>query len=39
MSGVTGKKLVRKYSFSGPHASSSAYSISSWREFFQVNYV
>src|SRR4029078_5483614 len=39
MSGVTGKKLGRKYSFSGPHASSLTYSVSSQREFFHVKYV
>src|SRR6185437_226037 len=39
MSGVTGKKLGRKYSFSGPQASSSTYSVSSQREFFQGKYV
>src|SRR3954453_19857183 len=39
MSGVTGKKLGRKYSRSSPHASSSKYSTISWREFFHVKYV
>src|SRR5215207_3140427 len=39
MSGVLGKKFGRKYSRSGPQASSSTYSVSSWREFFQVKYV
>src|SRR5919108_3554718 len=39
MSGVTGKKFGRKYSFSGPHASSLTYSVSSQREFFHVKYV
>ena len=39
MSGVLGKKFGRKYSFSGPHASSLTYSVSSWRLFFQVKYV
>ena len=39
MSGVFGKKFGRKYSFSGPHASSLTYSVSSWRVFFQVKYV
>ena len=36
MSGVLVKKLGRKYSRSGPQASSSTYSVSSKREFFQV---
>ena len=35
MSAVLGKKFGRKYSLSGP-ASSSTYSVSSWRVFFQV---
>ena len=39
MSGVTGKKFGRKYSRSGPQASSSTYSVSSQREFFHVKYV
>ena len=39
MSGVTGKKFGRKYSRSGPQASSFTYSVSSQREFFQVKYV
>ena len=39
MSCVLVKKFGRKYSFSGPQASSSTYSVSSWREFFQVKYV
>ena len=36
MSGVTGKKLGRKYSASCVHASSLTYSLSSQREFFHV---
>jgi hypothetical protein len=36
MSGVTGKKLGRKYSRSSVQASSLTYSESSQREFFQV---
>ena len=39
MSGVTGKKLGRKYSASWVQASSLTYSVSSQREFFQVKYV
>src|SRR3954452_16045071 len=39
MSGVLMKKLGRKYSRSGPWASSPTYSESSHREFFQVKYV
>ena len=39
MSGVTGKKFGRKYSFSSPQASSLKYSTISWREFFHVKYV
>ena len=39
MSGVLMKKLGRKYSRSGPWASSLTYSVSSQREFFQVKYV
>ena len=39
MSGVTGKKLGRKYSFSSVQASSLKYSTISWREFFHVKYV
>ena len=39
MSGVTGKKLGRKYSRSSLCASSLTYSVSSQREFFHVKYV
>ncbi len=39
MSGVTGKKFGRKYSFSSVQASSLKYSTISWREFFHVKYV
>jgi hypothetical protein len=39
MSGVTGKKLGRKYSASSVQASSVMYSASSQREFFHVKYV
>jgi hypothetical protein len=39
MSAVLGKKFGRKYSRSGPQASSLAYSVSSCLEFFQVKYV
>ena len=39
MSGVLAKKFGRKYSLSGPQASSLTYSVSSQREFFQVKYV
>src|ERR671915_1054246 len=39
MSGVLAKKFGRQYSCMPESASSCMYSVSSWREFFQVKYV